>query len=793
MKPNAKKRSANKSGAVLVTAVVVLLIMSILMTATIGHVAVNRRKTNSNYSHKQAYLTASTTLKSFVAEIRDITSAPTDASDTAAVAKQIANINALKQIAQLTDGTNRVKVTYNGTKEDGTGYKLGTTELEIKPEGEGTDKLIITAYTTYGGETEKVAAHISTETAKKPAKFTNTLEEIGKNAMTLDNLRIVGDTAVLDNDNLSKTYTLNNDCDLMGSLYVWGNVKTTSTNSIFRLRPNMQHSSMGSFVMISQDFTGRLTANSSMKLNDGFNFVYVGGTLKSTNVTVGCSGRTDGDDFSTKHENGHQVDIITHEFDTTIDQSLCGGDNFNVYGNVYCYSEDPPVEGQKGDFLIGKNTDALIQGDCYVEGDLDLSKCEKGIGLRVTGDLHVKGTIKGSKSKIKAKNIYEGKDAVIDKTGRGADPKERMEYSSDAYEYMPEDMFMNIDGASSDNFKTKYLNFYKGTPLNMFKDFNTTIDTTDAAFNYYVDKDCVIDNLVNYSAHDKNTVLVDVKDKDVMIMLKAGTSIADGSGPEIVVRNLSPIEKHTDQDTGRETEQHKYNCYFVSDSGNKIVANGKDEKGIHLHTGSNAHLTNPDNAYFEFGNMWVYDYETFIRMFKESFRKNKDRGPKDAAGALVPNFYYNPTANKDLNGTKDGKVIYGPGISNIIFIIGEDFHFGMIPVKAGTGLNGEFTKHEVDNNGGFFQMSLYAPQTTFGLATSSGLPVKTIYSDGVPHDDLSGKNILGAGVFISGMFNTKNNSYFLYTEPASTSVLSNAKGNKGGEIAGFNLDRYDHY
>jgi hypothetical protein len=43
------------------------------------------------------------------------------------------------------------------------------------------------------------------------------------------------------------------------------------------------------------------------------------------------------------------------------------------------------------------------------------------------------------------------------------------------------------------------------------------------------------------------------------------------------------------------------------------------------------------------------------------------------------------------------------------------------------------------------------------------------------------------------MFNAKNHSYFLYTEPASTSVLSNAKGNKGGEIAGFNLDRYDHY
>ena len=782
MKPNAKKRSANKSGAVLVTAVVVLLIMSILMTATIGHVAVNRRKTNSNYSRKQAYLTASTTLKSFVAEIRDITSAPTDASDAAAVAKQIANINALKQLAQADGGKGTKKqVTYNGN--DGTDYKLGTTELEIKTENGNADKLVITAYTTYGGETEKVAAHISTETAKKPAKFTNTLEEIGKSIMSLDNLSIVGDTAVLDNTNLSKTYTLNNNCNLLGSLYVWGNVKTTSTGSSFLLRPNMQQSSMGSFVMISQDFTGKLKASTSMERNDGFNYVYVGGTLKSTYVDVGYSGKVE----------GHQIDIITHGFDTTIDQGLCGGENFNVYGNVYCYSEDPPVEGQKGDFLIGNNTQANIDGDCFIEGDLDLTKCNKSIGLNVTGDVHVKGTIKGNKSKIKAKNIYEGTKAVIDKTGRGTDPKEKMEYSAEAYEFMPEDMFMNIDGASSDTFKTQYLNFYKGTPLNMFKDFNTNIDTSEAAFNFYVDKDCVIDNLANNSAHpNNNTVLVDVKDKDVMIMLKAGTSIQDGSGPEIVVRNLSPIEKHTDQDTGRETEQHKFNCYFVSDSGDKIVANGKDAKGVHLHTGSNAHLSNPDNAYFEFGNMWVYDYETYIRMFSESFRKNKDRSPKNAGSSILSNFYYNPTANKDLNGNKGGKIIYGPGISNIIFLVGENFSFGATPRKAGTGLNGEFYDHGVANNAGFMQISYYGPQTTFGMC-ASGMSVKCVDADGNPYNDINGKTVQGAGVFIAGMFNSKNTVFYLYTEPASTSVLSNAKGNKGGEIAGFNLDRYDHY
>ena len=190
--------------------------------------------------------------------------------------------------------------------------------------------------------------------------------------------------------------------------------------------------------------------------------------------------------------------------------------------------------------------------------------------------------------------------------------------------------------------------------------------------------------------------------------------------------------------------------------------------------------------------MWVYDYETYIRMFSDSFRKNKDRSPKNAGGAILSNFYYNPTANKDLNGTKDGKVIYGPGISNIIFLVGENFSFGATPKKAGTGLNGEFYDHGVANNAGFMQISYYGPQTTFGMC-ASGMSVKCVDADGNPYNDINGKTVQGAGVFIAGMFNSKNTVFYLYTEPASTSVLSNAKGNKGGEIAGFNLDRYDHY
>ena len=52
MKPNSKKRSANKSGSVLVTAVAVLIIMSVLMTATVGYVSVNRKTADIDHGYR---------------------------------------------------------------------------------------------------------------------------------------------------------------------------------------------------------------------------------------------------------------------------------------------------------------------------------------------------------------------------------------------------------------------------------------------------------------------------------------------------------------------------------------------------------------------------------------------------------------------------------------------------------------------------------------------------------------------------------------------------------------------
>ncbi|MBP3792641.1 MAG: hypothetical protein ILA24_01230 [Ruminococcus sp.] len=798
MKPNAKKRSANKSGAVLVTAVVVLLVMSILMTATIGHVAVNRRKTNSNYSHKQAYLTASTTLKSFVAEIRDITSAPTDASDAAAVAKQIANINALKQLAQANEGKGTKKqVTYNGN--DGTDYKLGSTELEIKTENGNADKLIITAYTTYGGETEKVAAHISTEVFKEPAKFTNTIEEISTSNMYLNNLKVVGDTAILDKTNKMKKYYCRNDVDLQGSLFIWGSVDRGTANSSFRLHQNLRNKSIGSFVQISENLYGKLLISSNMDRADGYNYIYVNGTTYSGHAEIGTS--------------AHEVDLITHGVDqrrpSEVSESDWSQGDWTVYGNIYCYNSDTKLnpEGRKGDFIAAR-PNITVNGSVYIEGDLDVSGTNN---FTVTKELHVKGNITGGKSKIHCSTIKEGSEAEIDKTGRGAEPT--MEYKAEDYKYMPEDFFMNNDGVSSDTFRTKYLSFYDSTKdLDMFDDFKEYKTPEGAKFNYHLDskKDQNCYYIQSYTANKRSpanavnaagvpvgssrTVLVDVTDDsgDVVIMLKNGTIIDANNPVEIVVRNLSKTKDVKDAETGKTTKQHTYNCYFVSDSGDKIQFTGKDDNGVSQHTGS-------QKGFFDSTKLYIYDYDTFIKMYNSTYYSDSNRNiaecGKEKDGKPIninPNFYYNPTSDASLNGNKGGKTVYGPSYSGIIFLMGEGFDFGPSYKGGDPSNNGSWDHHGApDNNGGFLQISFYGPQACFGINCQS-LKLKVIDSNGDLYD-VGDKYVLGVGVFVANVVNAGQTSYFYYTEPSHTSILTNAKGEKGKEISGFTLDRYDHY
>ena len=166
MSKTVRKTNANRPGVVLVTAVAVLLMITILLTAVVGYVSVNRNQTNENYKKEQAYLTASSTVQSFVAQIQQDTAAPADPT-AAAVQAQKQAIEALQSLAAANGGKGTtVDVSYNGT--DGKGDALGTTTLTIKQDNGSSQNLVLLAKTTYAGHTEQVAAHISTTTKKKP-------------------------------------------------------------------------------------------------------------------------------------------------------------------------------------------------------------------------------------------------------------------------------------------------------------------------------------------------------------------------------------------------------------------------------------------------------------------------------------------------------------------------------------------------------------------------------------------------------------------------------------------------
>lgn len=783
MRSDSKKRSANKSGAVLVTAVCVLIIMSILMTATVGYVSVNRKKTNSNYSHKQAYLTASTTLQGFVEQIRLATAKPAaDGSgpegSATSVAEQMKNINALKALAAANGGKGTTKpVTYNGT--NGNFYKVGTTQLNIKQENGSEDNLIVTAITTYGGVTEKVAAHISTTTKKKPARFTNTIEQIGKQSMYLDNLNVVGDTAILEQGNTTKQYSLGNRMELQGSLYIWGTVDGTQINSKLILMPNLLEPSRGSFVQISEDFKNFLVAEPRMKRGDGYNYVFINGTCLTPTVRLGTS------------TTGYEVDLITHGID-----SKGGGSNWVQYGNVYCYDIDPEQENttRNGDFKISGGEKVEINGDVFVEGNLVIgSGCEfKCRNLTVCGTITGTPTVSGTKK--------TGSSAVLEKSGRGSVPT--MEYTSEDYKYMPEDFFINRDNMSSGDFKSKYMAFYNGSNTkDMFKDFGFYEDpTTHATFNFHVTESCAINGgsyaneanggLINNKGVKMDcdrTVLIDVTDStgDVLIMLKNGVVLARDT--EIVVRNRSTKTQVTLED-GTTEMQHKYNCYFVSDSGATIAADGETAKGVKKHKNSNP-------GSFSFDCLCIYDFDTYTRMFDSSYytKKANATGPAQRGTSIQnvqpkANFVYNPTHNTSL--ALAGKDVYCPGASSIILLIGEGFSFGPAYTPNAEGTGGSFTGGG-NTNQSFIEATVYGPQGYFGIKTQH-MKMNIINSEGQLYD-FDNKPVLGLGVFIASVFNSQNESTYVYTEPSGNCVLANAKGSKEGNITGFELDRYDHY
>ena len=732
MKPNSKKRSSNRSGAVLVTSVAVLLIMSILMTATVGYVSQNRTKTNENYSRKQAYLTASTTLKSFVTQIQNDTARVS--GDTAKLAQQRTRINALIALAGANGGKGTtVPVKYDGSEDPG--YRMGTTMLNIAQDNGSATNLVVTAYTTYAGKTEKVAAHISTETRSKPAEFTNTIETHGTADQFWDNLFVIGDTAVL-NNNANKTYTFQNDNQAQGSYIMYGSVERTTANAAFILKPNIVDSRRGTFVQISENYTGELLCYSLLPRADGYNYVYIGGVANlQRNTKIG-------------YTDDKQVDLITCRLKQT-------GNDYRQRGNIYCYKGGTSERNGDASF---NGTSAEIWGDLNVEGNL-----ECGCSVKVHGNVNVGGNITNSARLSCTGTITKG--ATFDKSGRASIPS--MEVNADDYKFFPEDFFMGnpaLTSANVSSFSAKYKKFYDGTQKKTISDFKQDVTTGDGAkFRYHVTECCTfaptdVNNSDLWNGGGK--ILVDVTDTsgDILIRLQNGLSWGNCGHMQVIVRNDSSMVDTKDPDTNEVVSvDHKYNCYFVSDSGKNITIGRDDVTGKSTHSGQVA-------SEVTLNKFTVMDYDTFIHMFAASDVSS----PTVSNPTTVTNtsFIFNPSS-EEIPGT------FKPSTSDIMFFMGE-----------GSSIHG--------TNDCWYQACVYAPHAIFDVKTN-GLSSFTACDSKGNTDTSKNINVIGIGVFIASKFNSDNKAFYVYTRPSGTSLLTLSKGNKDGTLNGFVLDRYDHY
>lgn len=656
MKNTPKRKQRNKPGVVLFTAVAVMLMLSILLTATVSFVSVNRTKTNDNYKSKQAYLTASSTLESFINQIQTDT-APTN--DPTAKAQQKKAIENLKKLASANSGKGTTtNVSYNGV--DGKSDNIGTTKITVAQEGTSAKYIVVTCETTYLGKTEQVAAHIYIRTDPKPADYTNTIELVGNGGAGYDNLNVIGDMAGI-NNTTGKVYRFINDTQIYGSYLMYGSLEVTTQPKIY-LKPSLVDETKGSTVTISENLTvsNEFKVWSTMARADGYNYINIGQKISTSNhFNIGDS--------------GFEIDLFCSE-------ANIGGNSITQYGNFYVYKGAGAYQGNATFGADSQN----IYGSLYVEGDLNVTKA-----LNVTGSIYVTGTITG-KDNITCPNIKEG--VVLSKAGRDARPQ--IPVSSDEYIYYPEDFFMSsntdittISGqynAFYDGSNTKTFNTFASDPSNVNYTLTEDIDLqgnnvltpVTSKYTLRIDSSCTWANDLNFNTYGNGPrILIDVSDTsgDILIKLNKDLSLGSEWSPVIVVRNRSTIDSSTGD--------RKYNCYFVSDSGSSISLDGIDSvTGKSKHSGSTT--TN-----YNFHTLRVYDYDTYVRMYSADTLKNAKGDP----GTPQSSFVLNPTS-VDVAGS------YRPSNSGIIFLFGEG------------------TTFQVTNNS-FIQGSFYSPEAIINIAT----------------------------------------------------------------------------
>ena len=742
-----KTLKRNENGAVLLTVLCVMTMMIVLVGAAISFVNLTSQRTYRTFQHEQAYMTASTCLESFVQEIENTTNGITTSEDD-----QKKAIEYIEKLANENGGKGyEYDVLINSQKDID---KMGSCTIRV---AKLTDQIItITAKAKYGSEEDQVAAYIRTDSVPKKASFTNAIELCQDTDHEYNNLRVVGDIASITGDNKDVTYKLRNGMQVYGSMFFYGHVDADPTFQVVLMESHVENQ-IGSHVTITGDLTVRNTPSIKTVLpkNDGYNFVNIGGTLKSS---------------ANGFQVGNKIDSTTqYDVDIFCSGAELGGNlPLNQYGNLYVYSDLGT-----GNLTTSGVGEVNVHGDLVVEGDIINNGNRK---IVVDGNVTYCGDVYKNGTKLTASNvgnaiqaggsITKADPADIIKTGRSQRPD--IPTTLNEYENYPEDVVRSTDSKVG-LLKSKYDAFYEGGttatlrsiftaqvtndnhPFHAVKNGQDCIKVTDSngVTSYYdmcIDQDCTISQddinflyqpMLDSKGGPNSTqypkILIHVKDDDVVIRL--GSLATSGRAPQFIVKNDSPASSP------------KF-CYFVSDS-------GQGNADADPHTGFHGCTYYWDNATF-------MDYDTYVNLYKQTVLDSFD-------GCLLnadrrDDFYLNTTAT-DVTGAfkpKDERIFY--------LLCGDSSWSG--------------------GNNSFIEGIMYNPNGYVDTKTQ-GITIPHLYTSSSTSED--NFSVCSMGMIIAGSFQNSNTSYYVFNAPDQNSVFSIVKGARSNTLVGYNLLRYDHH
>lgn len=807
MTVNERKRSSNRSGAVLLTVLTVACFAAVLLTAVISFV--NRAHTNAynNYNSEQAYYIASSALGS----IHDY------------FEKDGMDYTTLLDMADANSG--------NGSQgtlklQDGSGvYDLenlipgSDCSVSVTRSGQGYIKVSVTGYCL--GQAETINAYYSIMGLTNPATIDNVLYSNGSTGFG-QSASSVGSLTT------RSSYNTSNNATAAGSVITGADFNVLTTYK-WQTDPNNK---AGSFVIAGHNFYindgGDCTFEPANRKNDDntSQYISVGGMFSPDKpITIGLAGA-----------NEQYMDLYC----STV--NLTGNSRLTTYGNVYCYKLSdadwdkvhahtdlsdyeknrcalqvstawdntlnknvvtgiitPLTKDENGDFIVyGSSNGFEINGDLYVEGDIRIMDGNDK-PYSVNGTLYVDSatTISSSKSPIicnaisgaglDEETIYKWIDDGVLRIRmtagsnnywtvaqlRAMFPANRVQYikkdgivkgTVTSRNYKPSTDFGNYERnyESTEDFLAgnvevkQKLDVAFNMPVgghaassdNLFA-ANVTDDELGMHFDYVIPSaDVPTSSCQLTGSYDQKNILIDMNKVTGDFVVELDKSLSFSNGVNIVIKNGEFDENTGKWVPGKEPDGF---CYFIYD---------QDEPNMTLN-----------------GTVSVFDYYTYKYFMKEQYALNLTSKVNSDDGSIENYIFQKKDGSpyKDAGGNTYGVYTPQPCRTYLMLKNGDTFNTGDI----------------VGNCCGPLELIFYAPDgalnsSAFGLQTG-----KYYRGNGTTIEGLSALGtdarlgILGA--IIDEKFTGHNTFGVEFVAPAPGSGVGTSGSESTTEI------KFDHY